>query len=166
MDRPASKKELIKSIKAERKRLEKSFKGISVNDMIKTTAPGEWSVQDILAHVAAWEQWFLDRYEAGLRGEKQIMPEWDKPGVIDEINLGIYKRNHDRWLKEVRKEFKESYKHILKTIKSIPEDGMFIRGKYDWTGKGTLADYIIANTSHHYAEHVAMIEEIKKKYGF
>lgn len=163
MDKPASKKELLKSIKTEHKLLERSFKGISATDMIMTTAPGEWSVQDILAHVTAWENKLLEWYEAGLRGEKQVMPDWGKPGVVDEINLGIYKRNHDRWVKEVKKEFSESYKRILKTVKAIPEETLFTPGKVDWTGKDTLADYVISNTSRHYTEHIPMIEALKQK---
>jgi hypothetical protein len=163
MEKPTTKARLLQDIREEHKSLEKALRGLSDADMLKSAAPGEWSVQDTLAHVTAWEKTFLNWYETGLRGEKQVMPDWSKPGLIDEINLDIYKRNHDRWLKEVKKEFKESYKQIFKTVKSIPEDLMFTPGKVAWTGKETLADYIMANTSGHYSEHVAMIEDIKKK---
>jgi hypothetical protein len=165
MDKPASKKELLKSIKAERKNLENSLKSISDNDMLKTGTPGEWSLQDIMAHVTAWEQKLLGWYEAGLRGEKQTMPDWSQPGLVDSMNLDIYRRNHDHWLKEVRKEFKESYKQILKTVKRIPEEEMFFPGRFDWTGKESLADYINANTGRHYAEHIPMIAAIKQKFS-
>ena len=164
-DKPASKNELLDSIKQARKSLEHSFKGLSDNDMIKTTAPGEWSVQDIMAHVTAWEQKLINWYQAGLRGEKQTMPEWGKPGVVDDINRGIYRANKDRWLKEVKKEFKASYKLTFKIIKAIPEEWLFAPGKFEWTGGDTLADYVVSNTSRHYTEHIAMIETIKQKYG-
>jgi hypothetical protein len=164
-DKPASKDELLDSIKQARHSLEQSLKHVSDNDMIKTSAPGEWSVQDIIAHITAWEQKLLNWYEAGLRGEKQTMPEWGKPGVIDDINRGIYRANKDRWLKEVKKEFKESYKQTFKTIKSIPEEWLFTAGKFDWTGKDTLADYVVSNTSRHYIEHIMMIEILKQKLG-
>jgi hypothetical protein len=164
-DKPASKDELLDSIKQARQSLEYSIKGLSDNEMIKTTGPGEWSVQDIMAHITAWEQKLLNWYEAGLRGEKQTMPEWGKPGVVDDINRGIYRANKDRWLKEVKKEFKASFKLTYKTIKSIPEEMFFTPGHFDWTGKDTFADYVISNTSRHYAEHIAMIETLKQKLG-
>jgi hypothetical protein len=164
-DKPASKDELLDTIKQARKSLEQSFGGLSDSDMIKTTAPGEWSIQDILAHVTAWEQKLLNWYAAGLRGDKQTMPEWGKPGVIDDINRGIYRANKDRWLKEVKKEFKASYKQTFKTIKSMPEEWLFTAGKFSWTGGDTLVDYVISNTSHHYTDHIAMIETIKQKLG-
>jgi hypothetical protein len=161
--KPALKAELIKGILDERKRLENALKGLTAADMAGPSKPDVWSVKDILGHIASWEAFFLQRYEAGLRGEKQIMPEWSKAGVLDAVNLEIYQHNRHRELADILKEFKESYQRIFKTVVSIPEEDMFTPGKYDWTGKNTLADYIIGNTSEHYAEHLGMIEAIKKK---
>jgi hypothetical protein len=163
MDKPASKPELLKSIRTERQRLENTLKGISPSDMAKDSHPDAWSVKDNLAHIAAWEKKLLKWYETGLRGEKQAMPQWSQPDLIDEINLKIYQHNRERTLPEVLQEFADSYKQTLKVVESIPEDGMFTSGKYDWTGEGTLADYIMGNTCGHYAEHLLMVEAIKKK---
>ena len=118
-----------------------------------------------MAHITAWENQFMEWYEGGLRGDKVVIPDWSKPGTVDEINLGIYRRNLDRGLKEVQKEFKESYKRILKAVKNISEEMLFTPGKISWTGKETLADYLMANTGGHYPEHVRMIQEIKQKNG-
>jgi hypothetical protein len=165
MEKPTTKAKLLNDIRDERKRLEDTLKGLTDTDMIKTIQEGEWSVKDILAHVAAWEQWFLKHYQAGLRGEKQVIPDWKQPGLIDDMNKEFYERNRDRKLGEVRKEFRDSYKLIFKTVELIPEEDMFIPGKYDWLGKDTLAQYIIVNTSEHYLAHLKMIETIKKKLG-
>jgi hypothetical protein len=163
MEMPTTKAALLQGIREERKRLEDALKGISPSDMAKASHPDAWSVKDNLAHISAWEKKLLKWYETGLRGEKQTMPQWSQPGLIDEINLKIYQLNRDRQLDDVLQEFKESYEQILTTVESIPEDGMFTSGKYDWTGKGTLADYIMGNTCGHYAEHLKMIEAVKKK---
>lgn len=165
MEKPTTKARLLKDIKAEHERLEAVLRKFSDTEMFWSSAPGEWSVQDIMAHITAWEQTFLNWYEAGRRGEKLQLPDWSKPGTVDAINREIYKRNKDRWIKEIKKEFKESYKKILKIVKSVPEELMFIPGKVAWPGKDSLADYIIANTSRHYAEHVLMIEDIRKNIG-
>ena len=165
MEKPTTKADLLKDIKEQRRRLENSFKDLIDADMVKSEKPNEWSVKDILAHVTAWEKNFLKWYETGLRGEKQVMPEWGKPGIIDAINQQIYEINKNRTLGEVLTEFGTSYEIILKTVEEIPEDDMFVPARYDWLGKNTLADYIIGNTSEHYAEHLAAIEAIKQKYG-
>jgi hypothetical protein len=163
MEMPTTKAALLRGIREERQRLEYAFKRISPSDMAKASHPDAWSVKDNLAHIAAWEKKLLKWYETGLRGEKQAMPQWSQPGLVDEINLEIYQRNRGRQLDDVLQEFKESYQQILATVESMPEDGMFTSGKYDWTGQGTLADYIVGNTSGHYAEHLKMIEALKKK---
>lgn len=163
--KPASKEQLLQAIKEERKNLERSLKGLSPNDMMMSPAPGEWSIQDIMAHITAWERTCLDWYSAAIRGDKVDIPDWSKPGIVDEINLGIYKRNKDRWLKEIKKEFKNSYKVFYKTVKSMSEEDLFVPGRVPWTGKNTLADFVIGNSSHHYAEHISMIEALKQKLG-
>ncbi len=163
--KPATKAQMLKDIRAERQKLEDALQGLTDADMAKTAAAGEWSVKDILAHIAAWEKSFLKWYQAGLRGEKQVMPEWSKPGVLDAINKDIYERNLNRQLADVKKEFYASYKLVFKTVQQIPEGDMFTPAKYDWTGKSTLANYIWSNTGEHYFDHIAMIESIKKKFG-
>jgi hypothetical protein len=165
MNKPVTKSQLLYYIRAERKRLDNALKGLTDADMLKTEAAGEWSVKDIMAHISAWEKSLLKWYQTGVRGEKQVMPEWEKPGVIDEINRGIYERNLKRKLADVKAEFRDSFNIVFKTIESIPEEAMFTPSKYDWTGKTTLVDYIAANTSGHYTDHLAMIEAIKNKLG-
>jgi hypothetical protein len=163
--KPASKEQLLQAIKEERKNLERSLKGLSHNDMMLSPSAGEWSIQDIMAHITAWEQTCLNWYSAGLRGDKVDIPNFEKPGIVDEINLGIYKRNKDRWLKEIKKEFKQSYKEFYKTVKSMSEEDLFTPGKVPWTREFTLADYVMSNSNRHYAEHIPMIEALKQKLG-
>ena len=81
------------------------------------------------------------------------------------MNREFYERNRDRKLGEILKEFRDSYKFILKTVEEIPEADMFAADKYEWTGKDTLAVYIYVNASEHYPAHLKMIEAIKKKLG-
>jgi hypothetical protein len=163
MDKPATKVELVQGIKNERKRLEEALKNFTPADMAKNSRPDAWSVKDILAHISWWEAFFVDRFEAGLRGEKQILPRWNEPGVLDDINLDIYKHNRGRELPDVLKAFEKSYQRFLTMVESIPEADMFTHGKYGWTDKSTIADYIVANSSRHYAEHRATIENLKNK---
>jgi hypothetical protein len=163
MDKPVTKVELVQGIKKEHKRLEEALKGLTPAEMTKGSRPDAWSVKDILAHISWWEAFFIDRYEAGLRGEQQVMPQWNEPGVLDDINLDIYRHNRARELPDILKEFKKSYQRVIKTVEAIPEADMFTPGKYDWTGKSTIADYIVANTSRHYAEHLTTIKNLKNK---
>ena len=161
MNRPTSKTELLHAIRAERRKLEVAIKSISDTDMVRSPSPGAWSVKDILAHVSAWEDTFVGWYQAGLKGGKVDKPDFSKSGVLAEVNRGIYEANKDRSLKAVLAAFDSSYERILSLVESIPEEDIFKRGRFSWTGTQKLLGYITSNTSSHYPMHLRMIEALK-----
>jgi hypothetical protein len=71
--------------------------------------------------------------------------------AMDSINERIYQQNKDRSLADVLAEFHASFRDVMKVIESIPEEDMFGKGRYAWTVKLLLADYIAGNTCSHYA---------------
>jgi hypothetical protein len=142
---------LLKSIRSERRRLEQNLAQLSDEERSLPGVVGEWSVKDLLAHLTAWEQLFLSWYRAGMRGES---PEKPAPGyswrAIDELNRQIFEQNRDRLLEDVVVDFERSYGEVLETIGAIPEEDIYPVGRYPWTGKINLAEYIRANTANHY----------------
>jgi hypothetical protein len=165
MDKPKSKTELLRAIRAERRKLEAGLKGISDPDMVRAPKPGAWSIKDILAHISAWDDTFVRWYQAGLKGGKVDKPNFNRPGVLTEVNRQIYEANKDRSLDDVRAGFESSYERMLKVVASIPEEDIFARGRFAWTGTGKLLTYITSNTTLHYPGHQTMIEALKRKYG-
>ncbi len=161
----STKAQLIDGIKAERRRLEASLQGLTEIDMVKPPKAGAWSIKDILAHVSTWQDLFVKWYETGLKGEKVDKPDFHLAGVLTGINRRIYEDNKDRSLEDVLSGFKSSYGRLLKVVTSIPEEDIFARGKFAWTGTGKLVNYITANTTLHYPSHRKMIEALKRKYG-
>jgi len=165
MNKPTTKTELLRAIRAERKKLEAALIGVSDADMVRSPRLGAWSIKDILAHVSAWDDTFVGWYEAGLKGGKVDKPNFSQAGVLSEVNRGIYETNKNRSLEDVLSGFKSSYERILKVVTSIPEEDIFARGKFAWTGTGKLVTYITSNTTLHYPGHLTMIEALKRKYG-
>jgi len=162
---PTTKDELVEGIREKHQQLEKLLIGFTEKEMVARNTPGVWSVKDIMAHITAWEQSLLDWYQTGLRGVKQNMPDWQESGVVDGINEKIYRHNLDRPLSEVKKDFRTSFEQISSVVEAVSEEAMFTPGKYSWTGKDTLAQYIVVNTSRHYAEHFSALEAIRQRYG-
>jgi hypothetical protein len=147
-----SKDQLLKDIYTERRRLQNTLSSLSTEDMIEQVVFGAWSVKDLLAHLVAWERLFLDWYRTGVRGN---LPETEPVGMsqnsINTLNQRIYEDNKWRSLDVILAEFHESFQEIATVIEAIPEEDLFIHGRYNWTGKLTLADYIAGNTCNHYA---------------
>ncbi len=70
---------------------------------------------------------------------------------MDALNQQIYEENQDRSLDDILAEFHASYRQVVTVIVEIPEEELFVRGRFNWTGELTLADYIAGNTCNHYA---------------
>jgi len=151
MAKQNTKAELLKDIQVQRRQLEKNLAGISSANKVLPGVCGEWSIKDILAHLAAWEQLFLGWYQAGLRGETPQIPA---PGITEknfhQLNQQIFEKNRILSLEDVEAEFTASYQQILALVQKLPEDDIFLPGRYAWTGKHRLADYIAPNTCSHY----------------
>jgi hypothetical protein len=142
---------ILERIETERRRLEENLATLSEEQMEVAGVVGAWSVKDLLAHLADWEQRFIGWYEAGLRDE---VPEIPAPGIgweeLDVLNQQIYERHRDRSLEEVRRDFQASYEQVLTTVQGMAEEELFAVGRYAWLGEGNLVGYVLANTAHHY----------------
>jgi uncharacterized protein (TIGR03083 family) len=151
MTKQRSKAELLKDIQVERTRLEQTLSTLTPKDMTRPGVVGAWSVKDVLAHLAAWEQLFLHWYEAGRNGKRaEPTPVGMSRKAMDALNEQIFKRYSRRSLATVLAEFQASYEAILAAIQAVPEDDMIAEGRYVWTGKLRVADYIAGNTCNHY----------------
>ncbi len=152
MSKQVSKDQLLKDISTERRRLEKNLSTLDEKDMLQPGVTGTWSVKDILAHLVAWERLFLDWHQVDAQVKPPtIMPVGMDRKAMDALNQEIYEKNRGRKLADILAEFRASYQQILATLEVIPEEDMFMHGRFEWTGKLTLADYIAGNTCNHYA---------------
>jgi hypothetical protein len=140
-----------------------------LNNFLETLTPqewemdgivGEWSVKDVLAHLAEWHQMGLGWYRAGLRGETPAVPA---PGytwrALPALNQHIYEKHHHRPLEEIRDWFYASDREATQTVESLSEEDLFTRGLYSWMNNNALAAYFTANLSSHYTW---ALKEIKR----
>jgi hypothetical protein len=164
MPKQTNKDQLIADIHTERRRLEKNLSALTSEEMMLPGVTGEWSVKDILAHLVAWERLFLDWYRAGTQGgSPEIKPVGMSQRAIDALNQQIYQQNHGQSLDSIFAEFHLSFQQVTATIEKIPEEDMFTSGRFGWTGKLTLADYIVGNTCNHYAWAKSQIRDWMKR---
>lgn len=150
MDDITSKAALAAITQAERQRLETALAGLSDDACVRPATLGPWTIKDMMAHVAAWEQEFLGWYRAGLRGEVSALPDADN---IDPINQQLYERDRDLPLAEVRRRFAASYRELLDALDAMRDDDLFTAGRFAWTGDRPLVIFFRANADEHYAEH-------------
>jgi uncharacterized protein (TIGR03083 family) len=146
-----TKEALLEEIRHEREALDKFLAGLSPGQMAQPGAIAEWSVKDVLAHLAEWEQLLLVWYTAGLRGEVPQLPaEGYTWAQMDDLNQVIYERYRHRSLDDVLSYYRTSYAQVLDAVQAMAEADLFTPGRFAWTKQNTLADYVVPCTSEHY----------------
>ncbi len=151
MPRATTKGQLIEDAQTERAALEKLLATLTPEQMTQTKSADDWSAKDVLAHLIEWEGMVMKWYETGVKGKVPAVPSEEfNWGQLPQLNHAIYLKNRDKSLEDIQKEFKTSYKKIMKLIESIPEKELFTRGQYPWTKNNLLAAYFNSTTAAHY----------------
>ncbi len=152
MPRPTTKKGLLALARERHAALDAFLEGQKRAALNQTHPATGWSVKDVLAHLTAWEQMVLSWYLAGLRGEVPAIPaEGFTWAQLPALNARILRQFHNRSLARVLADYRASYAETMALIESISEAELFARGQFAWTGKHTLGDFFVSNTSSHYA---------------
>lgn len=151
MPKPTTKQQLIEAAQKERKALEELIVTLTPEQMTAPGKVGDWALKDVLTHIIEWEAMVIRWYEAGLKGKTPAVPsEKYNWGQLPQLNHEIFLKHCDEPLAEVLRQFKSSYKKIMKRIEEIPEKELLTRGQYTWTRNNLLAAYFISATSSHY----------------
>jgi hypothetical protein len=111
----------------------------------------DWTLSDLVAHLAEWQDMFVGWYEAGLRGATPQLPapgyKWSE---TPRLNRAIWEKHRSRSQAVVRADFDSGYTRIVQIVESLSPRQLLESGHYEWTGKHPLTTYIGANTASHY----------------
>jgi hypothetical protein len=110
---------------------------------------GEWSVKDIAAHLAFWEQWVADELKSAAAGRTPVAIPSDE---IQRLNERNYQNNRHRTLAEIRPNLQRSMRAMLENVTALSED--MLARTCTWTEEGTLARHV-ANEMGHWQDHLA-----------
>jgi hypothetical protein len=149
MPEPKSKAQIIKRLETERRRLEQNLAKLSTADMLQPGVVDEWSVKDVLAHLADWEAHMPVWMEAGRRGDPVKEPD---PGLtwkqLDLLNERIYQAHRYQSLAEVMDYFHSIHEQFMDMVVTMPEQEMLERGRYSFIGKGAVYGWLSQYAAH------------------
>ena len=121
--------------------------------------PGGWSVKDVLAHVAEWEQFLLlnqfrdhSPHEA-LRVNEDMLESPD----FDELNAILFERNRDRPVAEVLANLHQTHSQLFAALEQMSDNDLIkpVETVFKDVSLVTVVKWL---TYHHYEEHREMIE--------
>jgi hypothetical protein len=118
-----NKSELLNWLKDENRRWEALLGEIGPQRMEQPGVNGDWSMKDLVAHLAGWNRWLLVRVQAAVRGEAEPPPPW--PAHLqedDQINAWIYQAARERPARQVLDDSRDILQQILAVLEALPED--------------------------------------------
>ena len=148
-----TKEELIEKIEKSYSEWEDVLAEVGDSRMAQRGVADDWSVKDLVAHLAAWQQRVLDRMDADTTGN----PAESLGQTVDEINVALYERNRDRPLHDVLAQARDTYDRFLTRVRSLSEEQIFKPGHFTFTEDDALYEWIAGNTFEHYEEHTASV---------
>ena len=154
---PPDKPALLEVIHKERKNLETLLEGLTDAQKVESGVEADWSIKDIMAHIAAWERLAQDRIHATMTGEPLKISVITGDDFVDQFNANVFEENKDLPLDTVEKEFKESFLAFVTQIESLENDVLSKKLPFDWARDLTAKVLISANTHWHYLEHANSI---------
>lgn len=119
---------------------------------------GDWSIKDILAHLAAWHRYLLIHLHAAARDEVPATQGAFNEEDIDRTNERLYQENTSRPLSEVLTDFHTTYKGITEAVQALNDEDLFNPQRFTWMSGNTLLELVAGNTYEHYDEHMPPIE--------
>lgn len=166
MGRPQTKSELLSAARGEFDRVWSVVATVRAEDRTRPGVCETWSLKDVLAHLDAWHEMFLEWEAAGPRGEKPPMPasgfSWAETPALNEA---IYQRHRaDEW-DDVVKRLRDSHSKVLARVEVYDEDDLFTKKLFTWTGSTSVASYAISATSSHYSWATKLIRKGAKTFA-
>ncbi|MBA2286507.1 MAG: ClbS/DfsB family four-helix bundle protein [Ktedonobacteraceae bacterium] len=123
----------------------------------------DWSIKDIMAHIAVWEQICARWLEEFLRGVTPQPAERLDQGS----NERIYRENRDRPLAEVQELFQSAHQQFLHQVNqlfhTLSEEDINASQRFAWTESWPGASLIAAiadNSYEHYYDHAQHIRRL------
>jgi uncharacterized damage-inducible protein DinB len=165
MTPPTTVAALVIRIQAAFDRFLQATAALHADELLAPRLPGGWSVKDVLAHLAWWDQWLLYTFALSARP----MPDRRPPPLFDEIptdgqwadrmNARVYEFNRTRELSEIQAAFEAARQGVLQLVQSLSDADVF-----DADGLsavlGQSAAPLLLGIYEHYEEHAHAIEQL------
>jgi uncharacterized damage-inducible protein DinB len=130
-----------------------AIKGLDEAALDRKGAVGDWSVKNVLAHIAAWESWVVQALPARLAGG--TTPEHLRARLADEdqSNAEEVAEREELTPSEQLMELERTRAELLAYVRGLDEATLARPQPWD-TWAGTVPEYLLAALRDHEVEHI------------
>jgi hypothetical protein len=155
--------ELQERLENSRERLLLALEPLPDEALLAPGASGEWSVADLLAHLAAWESELvtaLMRLKQGRKPEPFLQAMADR----DAYNAKRYGENKERDLDRIFADFQGVRVHLEQWVDEFSPRELNQKGRYPWFPNETLAAVIARYSAEHEDSHLPALEAYARRW--
>jgi hypothetical protein len=133
---------------------------VQLDDTQMTTqgAIANWSIKDILAHIASWQHRLLVWLHAAIRHEQPAISGPNSVEEMDRFNAQFYQENKSRPLGEVLTDFRTTHLQIMDVVQAMLEEDLTNPQRFAWSKGKPLWHLVAGDTYEHYQEHMGQIQ--------
>jgi uncharacterized protein (TIGR03083 family) len=135
--------------------LQQSYAGLSDAQMTTPGVAGEWSVKDILAHVATWEEEALKYLPLIIEGGRP--PRYVSYGGIDAFNAQMTASKRGLSLADILRRLEDTHRQLIAYLHGVPEE--------HFTSETRFRHRLRLDTYSHYPLHTRMIRAWREQVG-
>ncbi|HEY0756654.1 MAG TPA: ClbS/DfsB family four-helix bundle protein [Ktedonobacteraceae bacterium] len=159
MPNPANKTQLLEQMRGGYSEFEALLTPLSAEQLCTLGVNGEWTIKDILVHLAVWQTRVSLRMEANMHHTEVSFAVIDNDEQMNAFNSATFAANRARPLAEVLAEFRASVQRLDALVAAASESDLFETGRFAWLREGALWQSVAGNTYEHYEEHAPMITD-------
>jgi len=122
----------------------------------------DWTAKDVLAHLAWWQD-HSARLIEDFSSNRQPDHETHPGTTTDEINEHVHHQHLNDAPDVTRVAFAESFQRLLAALEPVADDDLFGLERCPWLDGGALSEMILGDTSRHYQQHLANLEQLSSQ---
>jgi hypothetical protein len=167
--RPGTKTELLERMRAGREEWDALIAQVPDSARTEPALAGGWSVKDLIAHVAAYENWTAAQIRAANEGRAptdselygvEEMPDDPEGWDLDRQNAAIYARYKEMPLAEVMTFSSQAFADLVTAVEAASDEDFARSDAQTWTGDRTLLEIIPEQCYAHYEQHADELRSI------
>lgn len=146
--------DLLEQIEANWGELAAAARGLGETDMMRPAALGDWSIKDLFAHIAAWEEEAVRRINEIVQGNGAAL-SWPSRAEEDEFNAAAVERSRALTSDQVIRRLEECHQDLMDMLATFGEE----LAVADLEVKA--AEWVPGWTYMHYQHHTPEIWQLK-----
>lgn len=155
---------LLATLRAERAGWEALLEEIGSDRFEAPGVAGDWSVKDVLAHLAAYQRAWSARLRWAATGvpptpremfDVEALPDDVGTWTTDRQNAAIHAQYAPLPPPVVLAIWRETFDRLTEGVAALPEEALTTLGRFPWAGHRPLAEAMAGDTYRHAREHAA-----------